>query len=421
MNWSLPNFLLFSIQMIMLGYSLPVSGQLKLDVNGNAKIRGRLELSYPVDITSLAIGEGAGAFEDETEFRSNTFVGYNAGHFNTTGKYNTANGANALYYNQNGSHQTALGYLALYWTGFNGNTSGYNTAVGALALTNTTTGIENSALGYQAGYSNTTGRWNTFIGSRAGRYFSSGDNNVFIGHVCRSFGNSGNNNVIIGDSAALVNNGSNNVVIGYRAARNLLGISNIIIGNEAAAEITAANNMLWIENSSSSTPLIYGDFVNDRVGINCTNPQAGLSVDGDIKAIGIIEAGQATTCMSDRRLKKDITELRGTIPNIPILRPVRYQWRKEDFPEMDLPEKEEIGFIAQEIEELYPGLEFTGEDSYKALDYSRLTVILTKAIQELSEQNNQLKKRYRSIGERIALLESSGKNDSSINSIGNEK
>ncbi len=411
---------LVSILIALQCWCVSISGQI-LDIEGDAKIRGRLEISYPLDVTSLAIGEGAGNFENESEFRNNTFVGYNAGHFNTTGKFNTVNGANALYYNQTGSHHTAIGYLALYWTGFNGTTSSYNTAAGALALTNITTGIENSALGFQAGYSNTTGRWNTFIGSQAARDLQTGDNNVFIGHACRLLGTNGSNNVIVGDSAMLINNGSNNVVLGYGAGRNLQGSNNIILGFEAGSDLTNVDNTLWIESSSSSIPLIYGDFVSNRVGIKCTNPQAALSVNGDIKAIGLIEMNQATTCFSDRRLKTNIVDLKELSKLVMKLRPVRYHWRKEAFPEIEFPEEQEIGFIAQEIEKILPGLVLTGEDGYKALDYSRMTVILTKAIQEIITENQQLRERYQKIGARIALLEATSNMDAPLNTMPNEK
>lgn len=376
-----------------------------LEVDGDVLMKGRLKLSYPFDTTSLAIGWGAGAWEDTSELRHNVFVGFNTGHFNQTGKYNTAYGANALYWNRTGNHQTAIGYLALYYTGFNNSESHFNTAVGALALTNTNTGIENTALGFKAGYSNQTGRWNTFIGTAAGRDLQAGDNNVFIGQGARVAGTGGDNNVVIGTTAGYFNNGSNNVFLGHSAGQMNLGSGNIFIGYEAAKNLTSGTDLLWIENSADNTPLIYGSFSDDRLGINCTNPQAALSVNGDIKAVGLIESNQAMACSSDIRFKKNISDLPSVSQLVKKLRPVRYEWKQRKYPEFHFSADLQIGFISQEVERLFPELILEGADGFKSMDYGRLSVVLIKAIQELHNKNQKLEEKYLSLVKRLLDLQ----------------
>ena len=62
--------------------------QYRLDVDGNAKIKGKLEVIQAVGDSSLFIGANAGMNDDGTQNR-NTFIGTNAGKSNTTGASNT--------------------------------------------------------------------------------------------------------------------------------------------------------------------------------------------------------------------------------------------------------------------------------------------------------------------------------------------
>jgi hypothetical protein len=52
-------------------------------------------------------------------------------------------------------------------------------------------------------------------------------------------------------------------------------------------------------------------------------------------------------------------------------------------------EKREIGVIAQDVEEVLPELVISPDDGgYKAVDYSRLSVVLVEAIKDLQSQKN---------------------------------
>ena len=98
----------------------------------------------------------------------------------------------------------------------------------------------------------------------------------------------------------------------------------------------------------------------------------GLNVQGDIRATGTITPG------SDRKLKEDIRPLEdGVIDKIMKLKPSRYVLRDDET------KKEQIGFIAQEVEEVFPEFVVEGKDGTKYLDYMKMTAILCKAIQEL--------------------------------------
>jgi len=172
--------------------------------------------------------------------------------FSTT---NVRIGMSSLQNNTTGTNNIAVGDSALY-----SNTTGYdNTALGSNALSYLDSGSNNTAVGYFALGSDdqsTSGNRNSALGQGAGAY-AIGDDNIFIGVNAGNsydvFGGTANRNVIIGSGAAndLQMSQNNNIFIGYQAAQSETG-----------------SNKLYIENSNSTQPLIYGEFDNDLIRIN---------------------------------------------------------------------------------------------------------------------------------------------------------
>jgi len=68
--------------------------------------------------------------------------------------------------------------------------------------------------------------------------------------------------------------------------------------------------------------------------------------------------------------------------NVMLLRGVNYFLKTKEFHEKQFTNTRQIGFIAQEIEKIYPEVVLTDKDGYKSVDYSRLTPILLEAIKE---------------------------------------
>jgi len=127
-----------------------------------------------------------------------------------------------------------------------------------------------------------------------------------------------------------------------------------------------------------------------NVGIGTTAPSYKLEVCG---SIGTTSASVTTgiSCSSDIRLKKDITPIPNALSSIISLRGVNYFWRTKDFPNKGFSDTKQIGFVAQEIEKVYPELVTTQPDGYKAVDYSRLTPVLVEAIKEQQKMIEELK------------------------------
>ena len=99
-----------------------------------------------------------------------------------------------------------------------------------------------------------------------------GFRNTFLGRGAGQESAFGSDNVYVGKSAGISNTGDKNVMLG-QGAGGKFGTYNrtgsIFIGYQAGFTETGSN-LLYIENSMSATPLIWGDFANDIVKIHGT-------------------------------------------------------------------------------------------------------------------------------------------------------
>ena len=192
------------------------------------------------------LGFGASVFLGLTSGTENIFFGTNSGFNNSSGSTNTGIGVNSLLSNTTGSGNFALGSNSL-----RSNTTAVNSvAIGVSALRNSNANA-NVAIGAGAMFTNSTGA-----------------NNIAIGANSLDVGSTPSLNIAIGNTALKSNNSSQNVAIGYNCGRTVTGNSNVFIGYDVASTQTAISNQLWIDNSNTSTPLIYGEFDNEVVTIS---------------------------------------------------------------------------------------------------------------------------------------------------------
>lgn len=89
---------------------------------------------------------------------------------------------------------------------------------------------------------------------------------------------------------------------------------------------------------------------------------------------------------SDRSLKENIRPLTGALDKVLKLAGVSFTWKKD----AENPE-EQIGFIAQDLEEVVPELVLDVEEGLKSVDYARLTPLLVEAIKEQQKQIEELR------------------------------
>jgi hypothetical protein len=93
------------------------------------------------------------------------------------------------------------------------------------------------------------------------------------------------------------------------------------------------------------------------------------------------------TICSDIRLKKDFKNLSNSLQSIANLKGYNYYLRNEKNPNL------QTGFIAQEIQKIFPELVNTGSDGYLSVDYTGLIPHLVESVKALKSENDILKER----------------------------
>jgi hypothetical protein len=361
---------------------------------------------------------------------SNAANGYQSMYSNTSGYQNAALGSRSMYSNTTGGYNLAAGVDALYY-----NTTGFsNTATGQRSLYANNTGNTNTATGFNALYLNTTGNDNTGDGTYALFSNNTGHSNVAVGKSSLYSSTAGSNLVAIGDSAlfSISGGGHGSVAVGSKAGYgDTAGSFNSYFGSHAGYyENTSENTEVgysagWSANGYGCTyvgyaagPTIPGLYNTTGIGFDVT-PMASNQVligNGDVTSIG----GQVGwTTFSDGRYKKNIKENVPGLAFINQLKPVTYTVDITDFARSKGENKKAIsgnskntndnslqekiihtGFIAQDVDAVAKKLnyDFDGVDApkndkdYYGLRYGEFVVPLVKAVQELSSQNDSLKK-----------------------------
>ena len=237
-----------------------------------------------------------------------------------------------------------------------------------------------------------------------------------------------------------------NVNLGFNSSSSVLTVN--VNGSIDTEEITSISRGSGFVGLTSG-----GGFTYDDGGNNVLRSDGdGLRIDGDTDVVGTFGAtGNITTnrniiagpdiecddklvingvdlteqdlrdlkaLISDVRIKKDIVPLNSSLEKVTLLNPVTFT-RKEQI----LPRKKKVnrviqeipnrtGFIAQEMKNVFPEIILTDDINCAlcingekcnlhrewGIQYVEMIPILTKAIQELSEHNDELK-------ERISALE----------------
>jgi len=234
---------------------------------------------------NVSIGRNV-MYNNTTGFE-NVGIGWASMNKNTVGSRNTAIGVQSLQQNSTGDNNTAVGWRAIL-----NATSERNTVMGESVADRTTTGGENNFFGSRAGHDNRDGSRNcgfgldalyalntvplsdleagdTYVihavGSTDWTLLGANSNTQDLQFVSNGVAGTGS-----GTAVAVMGNGNGNVAVGHRAGYyNGQGNDNIYIGPNAGNNTfyRGQNNRLVIENSTSSVPLLGGDFSTDVLEI----------------------------------------------------------------------------------------------------------------------------------------------------------
>jgi hypothetical protein len=191
-------------------------------------------------------------------------------------------------------------------------------------------------------------------------------------------------------------------IIRVNQANGLVRDSGMIFMNVTdASDINAgadvSNASLFFDANSGAASGI-GSFVlgfvtaNDHSGSNPFTLVSDPSGE-DTEILADLRMGTLTctevNSVSDLRLKKDVKTLSNSIDTLQKIRPVSYKWK-----DSNLSTEEQIGVIAQEVEEIVPSLVSTNSKGQKAVAYQKLTALLIDAVKQQQKEIDELKRRF---------------------------
>ncbi len=190
-----------------------------------------------------------------------------------------------------------------------------------------------------------------------------------------------------------------NNILGIDADGNVINISaTSILGTEEDSVIyrhngtlsnerfmtMAGNDLNFVGATAADSVVITADgrILIGRGTVTPGNTANGirLDVNGDILAIQVHSS-------SDERFKKNISPIGSALDKVMSIEGVTYDFRVDEFSDRNFPTTKQVGFIAQNVEEVLPEVVRTNGDGYKAVDYAKVTALLNEAIKE---QQNQI-------------------------------
>jgi Chaperone of endosialidase len=122
-----------------------------------------------------------------------------------------------------------------------------------------------------------------------------------------------------------------------------------------------------------------------NTGIGTNNPVQKLDVAGSVRGTSFVNA-------SDLRFKRDFSSIENPLDKIQKINGMYYYWKKDAFKSFGFDDRKQVGFIAQDLEKIFPEVVITDSEGYKSVDYAKLTPLLVEALKELSNRVQTLEK-----------------------------
>jgi hypothetical protein len=377
-------------------------------------------MANDASISGLTVGKGTGSAGGTTVVGNGAVAATNTGDYltavgqyslaaNTSGTQNSGFGRQSLQQNTSGSYNTALGHTASY-----SNTTGSNNvSVGRDALYSNTTASNNTAVGYKAGYALTTGgnnvlmgyyggigaagealttaTANTFIGPSAGYLVTTGSKNTFLGAFS---GNSGSLDLRTTSNYIVLSDGDGNPRQVIDGSGNVFVGSTSIISSEKFGVTQSANSQvvsIYAKNASytSDAFVIYADrntTNNTFYVLNYFNGGAAAYKFRVADSGNVTNTNGSYGTISDIKNKENIVDATSKLDKVNQLKVRNYNFIGDDL--------KQIGFVAQEFEQVFPSMVEEHKDTdkdgndlgttTKSIKTSVLVPILVKAVQELT-------------------------------------
>lgn len=167
----------------------------------------------------------------------------------------------------------------------------------------------------------------------------------------------------------------------------VVGMNNTTYTGNPSSYLTS-NRIFVVGNGSSAAEKSNAMVIlkNGSVGIGVDAPVYTLAVSGTAAKTG----GGSWTNLSDRRLKDIKGEYSKGLNEIIALRPVIFNYKKDNPLKLNSIELQ-VGFVAQEVQEVFPEAVSMNSEGYLDFNMHAVNVALVNAIKELKAENDRLK------------------------------
>lgn len=149
-----------------------------------------------------------------------------------------------------------------------------------------------------------------------------------------------------------------------------------------------ATNVQIGDGGTSSSVTINGTTTSTTRSTGALIVAGGCGIAGALNVGGDITAFQT----SDSRLKDDVAPIQDALSKVNKLQGVQFKWN-EQAPGWTKEKQnglQDVGVLAQDVEQVLPEAVVTRDDGYKAVDYQRLVPLLIQAVNDLSQQVEKL-------------------------------
>jgi hypothetical protein len=135
------------------------------------------------------------------------------------------------------------------------------------------------------------------------------------------------------------------------------------------------------------------------------DPGAGGTLRMRLSAAGQLQTTTGTiSTFSDARLKSDVSNYRGALDQIAALRPVHYRYTNAGKAPFQ-PEGTHLGFIAQEVQQVFPEWVSEDESGYLMLSMRGFEAVAVRGMQELQAENAALRAETSQLRARLDSIE----------------
>lgn len=188
-------------------------------------------------------------------------------------------------------------------------------------------------------------------------------------------------------------------MIGITTTGNV-GIGTILPENRLHVRQQIANRAIEWQHESTLD--------NWTVGVGTFTKNCRFEFNGVFKA-QFSSIDGSLSLFSDARLKEEIEPaIAPLLGKLMQLKPAKYYYKDS----RAVAKEKTLGLVAQEVEKVFPELVQTEDGGYKMLNYSGLTIVSIKAIQELQQTVLNQQQEITAIKERFAQLEAALKTGS---------